>query len=284
MYKFLILICLPLWAGAENIATFKKKGGKTAHNITLDEVRMAYQVILRASLNAPSREQFLQDYIRYRVAVEEAYNDRSLVKSPQVRQMIVPSDLRESFNEILYRAYAEKQIQGKISQIEKDVQAMTEADLRKHYNQNPYFSFNFIIIDIPPAASKKQISSIKKRAESIYNKVKSSKKPFLELISLYSDNQYIGRGVLPYSKSALYPLIYSALQALKPQQISQPVRTPNGFYILKLNSVLSFDKANQDDLKKQLFTKRRTKMYNQHFNQLLSQYEININQKALKTL
>ena len=286
MKSSIVLFCVltTFCAGAKTIASFKKKGAKATQKISLEEVQTAYQVIIRSTLNAPSPQKFVKDYVRYRVAVEEAYNDSSLVKTPRIRKMLLDAGLKESFEQVLYKAFAEKKMKSKLSQIDKETKRLSTAQLRNFYNKNPYYSFQYVVLSLSPSAGADQIRGVKARAEQIYNKIKKSKKDFSQLTALYSDNPLAGRGLVYHSRSTLYPLLYQALQKMKPGALSRPVQTPNGFYVLKLNQILDFKQANKEDIKSQYFSDKRSQVLNQYFNQLQAKYNISVNQKAVLLL
>ena len=110
------------------------------------------------------------------------------------------------------------------------------------------------------------------------------KRSFKKLVPLYSDNSSIGTSEVVYTKNNLYPMIYRALKKLSPTQISKPIRTPNGFYILRLNKVVPFSKVNKDAIRNQIFTERRTKVFDKRLNSIQSKYKIVINQQVVKSL
>ena len=283
-YIFIIfLLFFPIFAVSQNIAVFSSAGGAVT-NVSLDEVKKAYQVVLDSTLNAPSRTQFVKDYVRYRVIVEEAYKDKSLVKSPKIRNSVVDSQLRQTLDQSVYKAFISKRMQAQLSKIDREVRNASNKQLQKFYRSNPYFNIHFIVLDIPPSAGKKQISEVKKRAMNIHSQILKSKKPFLDLIPLYSDNTFVGRGGVHYSRTNLYPLVYDAVKSLKKNQITKPIRTPNGFYIVKLNRRVPFKEANVEDLKNQIRTEKRTKVFNAYLDKIQKKYKVQISKKLVQSL
>ncbi|MDE0151448.1 MAG: peptidylprolyl isomerase [Bdellovibrionales bacterium] len=281
-YLFIILL-FPFFAFSQNIATFSSADG-SVKNVSLKEVKQAYQVVLNSTLNAPTRTQFVKDYVRYRVIVEEAYNDRSLVKSAKVRNSIVDSELRQALDQSVYKTFISKRMQAQLSKIDREVRNASNKALQAFYRANPYFNIHFIVLNIPQSADKAQISEIRKRAMEIHSKVLKSKKPFVDLVPLYSDNTFVGRGDINYSRTNLYPLVYDAVRSLKKNQITKPIRTPNGFYIIKLNRVVPFKEANVEDVKNQMRTEKRTKVFNEQLNKIQKKYKVRISNKLIKSI
>ena len=267
-------------AQAQTVASIQR--GSFKYNVPLKEVKQAYQMVNQNTLNAPSSSQFIKDYVRYQVALLEAYNDKSLFQTSKVRSQIKNESLRSSIDQATYKAFIEKQMKSEIISLNKKVRAISDSSLKKSYSRNPAFNFHFILIDIPPAAQN--LNKIKKRAYDTYSKVLKDKRPFKKLVSLYSDNGSIGTSNVVYTKNSLYPLIYNALKNLSPSQVSKPIQTPNGFYILRLNKVVPFSKVSKDAIRNQIFNDRRTKVFNQRLNKIQSKYKIVINKTVAKNL
>ena len=267
---------------AQTIATIQK--GSFKQNVPLHEVKEAYQFVLEGTLNAPSPKKFVEDYVRYRIALIEAYNDKTLLKSSKVRSLIASDSLKKSIDQTIYRAFVDKKMRKPLISVDNQTQALTDADLKKTYSSEPAFNFHFIVVDIPSNANKKQISNIQKRARSIYSKVIKDKRPFEKLVPLYSDNGAIGTSNISYTKISLYPLIYDALKKMRPNQVSKPVRTPNAFYIMKLKKIVPFSQINKEAIRGQVFTSRRNEVFKQYFNKLQSKYKVNINDQVVKSL
>ena len=283
-YIFIIFLLLsPLFAFSQNIATFSSADGSVT-NISLDEVKKAYQVVLDSTLNAPTRTKFVKDYVRYRVIVEEAYSDKSLVKSSKIRNSVVDSQLKQTLDQSVYKAFISKRLQAQLSKIDREVRNASNKQVQKFYKSNPYFNIHFIVLDIPQSANKSQISEIRKRAMNIHSQVLKSKKPFVELVPLYSDNTFVGRGDINYSRTNLYPLIYDAVKSLKKNQMTKPIRTPNGFYIVKLNRGVPFKEANVEDVKNQMRTKKRTTVFNAYLNKIQKKYKVKISNKLVRSI
>ena len=285
MFRFFIIflpVCLVFLVQAQTVATIQKGNFKQA--IALQEVRQAYQFVVSNTLNPPSPGQFVADYVRYQIVLIEAYNDKTLLKSSSVRPMIKNDSLKKSIDQVVYKAFVENKMRTQLLSLNKEVRSLKDADLRKSYSSEPAFNFHFIIINIPSSANSQQIANIKKRAQNIYSKVLKDKRPFKQLVSLYSDNSSIGTSNTNYTKASLYPLIYDALKKLKPNQMSAPVRTPSGFYIIKLNKVIPFSQVNKEEIREQIFTQKRLRVFNQYFNKIKSKYKVTTNKKAVESL
>lgn len=113
-------------------------------------------------------------------------------------------------------------------------QAMTRA--RNTPNQNGEYNISHILISVPVTATPEQIESREKRMLEAYEKAQAGE-DFSQLALTYSDSTTnIEGGSLGWRKGSQLPSIV-AEQIVKMQdgQISEPIRTPSGFHLFRLN-------------------------------------------------
>ena len=249
-------------------------GNKT---ITLESFKQKYSTVKEQTNNPPSPKAFLEDLIRYEVGLQEA-RKKKFEKDPQVKQQM---------DEALYRGFVEKSLREPIKKIKK----ITEKDMKAYYKRNPEVRTSHILIEVPPDASKKQIAESKKRAEAIYAKVKKSKRPFEELVKLYTDdslsknNSATTPGDLGYqSRVTLVPTYYNAAIKMKKNKIKGLVRSRYGFHIIKLTGVRSYADANKQQIRAAVFDTKRRMAFDQFFSKLKKNYKITINKSILTTV
>ena len=284
VFLFSFLILLP--AQAEVLATISYSGkkGPVKVQITLKEFKKTYDTVKQIAPNTPSIQQFFQEYLRYRIGVEAAYNNPSLIKNPNIRNMFADPLLREGFEQLLYKSLADKKLKKKIAKLDKTAKKLSKNIMLKFYRQNPEFDLNFIVISLPVDPKPFQIKAAQERAMKIYNEVKKSKKPFPDLVDIYSDDRLSGRISMPRSAHTIYPTIYKQLKRMKDGQISKPIRTGNGFYIVKLNRKIPFGEANRTQIKAAYFDQNRSKALAQYFNSLKSKYKVQTNSALLNKI
>ena len=270
-------------AGAKKLATISYSGAKgpVTISITLKEFTSTYKNLRQIAPNTPPAKPFFQEYLRYRIGVEQAYNDKSLVKSPGIRNMFADPMLKEGFEQMLYKTLAEKKIGPRVARIEKKANGLSKNILLKFYRRNPEFDINFIVIGFPANPTAEQIQEAKSRAQKIHADVIKSKKPFVNLVDIYSDDRIGGRLSIPRTRHNIYPTIYSQLRKMKNGQISSPIKTVTGFYIVKLNRQIPFGSANRTQLKANWFDQQRSKALKQYFEGLKSKYKITVNKDLL---
>ena len=285
--RSIILFCLCSFflhsaIGQTLITVSKKKGGQVITRVPLKEVQSAYSHIKKLGAeSAPTPKQFVNDYVRYIIGVEEAYQDTALVKDKKVKNMFANPLLKQGFEQLLYKMLAETKLQKQIAQLDKKSRTLSKTVLLKFYRQNSEYDFHFIQISFPENPNNKQLTEAKGRASKIYAEVKKSKKPFPAVVDIYSDNR-MGRFTVPRTRNTTYPAIYKVVSKMKNGAISAPIKAVDGFYIIKLNRKIPFGEANRTQIKAAYFDKQRTKIFNNYFNKIKMKYTVQINPSLLK--
>lgn len=282
-----LLNCFFLFpAKAKNLATISYSGkrGPVTIKISLKEFTNTYKTVKQIAPNTPGPKQFFEEYLRYRVGVEHAYNDPTLIKNPAIRNMFADPLLKQGFEQLLYKSLAEKKLNKKIKKVDKTAKNLSKNIMLKFYRKNPEFDINFIVISFPANPSASQIKEAKTRATKIYTEVKKSKKAFSELVDIYSDDRISGRLNMPRSRHTIYPTIYSKLKKMKNGEISPPLRAGTGFYIIKLKRKIPFGEANRTQIKAAYFDQKRSQALSKYFNSLKTKFKIQTNTALLNQI
>ncbi|MFN7455594.1 MAG: peptidylprolyl isomerase, partial [Pseudobdellovibrionaceae bacterium] len=172
--KFLLLVS----ALVLSLSASAQQGGQAVavignKTITLDEFNKKYNEVKNQAMNPPTKEQFLEDLVRYEIGLQEA-DKRKLANDP-----VVMDRMRQE----LYKALLEKELGDKVQKIQ-----VSDKDMQEFYKKNPEIRFSHILIELKSGATTEQKAEARKRATEIWNEVKSSKRPFEELVRLYSDD------------------------------------------------------------------------------------------------
>ncbi len=252
--------------GADVVATVGSK------KITLDEFNRKYKEVTSQVLsNPPTKRIFLEDLIRYEIGVQEA-RKRGFDKDPIVL---------DRFNQEMYKSFLEKELGNKVEESK-----VSEAEMKAWYVKNPQIRLSDILIEVKPSATSEQRAEAKKRAGEILDDVKKSKRPFEELVRLYSDDtttKNLGGDVGWQSRITLVPTYYNAANALKVGEVTSGlVETPYGFHILKLTGRRSFEEATKREIRMSVFDEKRKVVFDSFFNSLKKNYTINVNSKLVE--
>lgn len=283
---FVISVLFFSSAQAEVLSTISYSGkkGPVIINISVKEFTKTYRNVKQVAPNTPPARKFFQEYLRYRIGLEHAYNDPKLVKNPAIRNMFTDPLLKEGFEQLLYKTLAEKKLKNKIAKLNKASQKLSKNTMLKFYRNNPEFDINFITISFPAEPKPNQLKEARSRATKIYNEVKKSKKPFPELIDIYSDDRLSGRINITRSRHNIYPTIYEQLKKMRDGQISSPIKTATGFFIVKLNRKIPFGEANRTQIKAAYFDGKRSRILKQYFDGLKSKYKVKTNTSLLNKI
>ncbi|MDE0119450.1 MAG: peptidylprolyl isomerase [Bdellovibrionales bacterium] len=281
---FSFLIAFPSQAEVLATISYTGKKGPVKIQITHKEFRKTYNTVRQVAPNAPSIQQFFQEYLRYRIGVEAAYNDPRFIKNPALRNMFADPLLKEGFEQLLYKSFADKKLKKRIAQLDKTAKKLSKNVMLKFYRKNPEYDMHFIVISLPADPKPFQVKAAQERAIKVYNEVKNSKKPFPELVDIYSDDRLSGRINMPRSANTIYPTIYKQLKKMRAEQVSHPIRAGNGFYIVKLNRKIPFGEANRTQIKAAYFDQKRSRILARYFDSLKSKYKVQINKASLNKL
>lgn len=262
-----ILLLISLNSYAQKSEVVAQVGNKA---ITLEDFNKKYNEVRSQSVNPPSKQVFLEDLVRYEVGVQEA-KKRNLEKDPIVL---------DQFSQVMYRALLEKEIGPTITKIQ-----VSDKEMEAWYKNNPEIRSSHILIEHKAGATPAQIAEAKKRATEIYEEVKKSKRPFEEMVRLYSDDalsKQMGGDIGWQSRVTLVPNYYEALNSLKVGEIRGLVETQFGFHIIKLTGRKTFENANKRQIRAAVFDEKRKQIFNEYFDKLKRAYTIKENLGALK--
>ena len=250
--------------GSEVIATVGNK------KITVDDFNKKFNEIKSQTLNPPTKAQFLEDMVRYEVGLQEAAK-RHLERDPIVIERV---------QQETYKALLEKDLGQKVQKIQ-----VSDAEMKAWYKNNPEIRTSHILIEFKPGATEAQVAEAKKRANEILTEVKKSKRPFEELVKLYSDDplsKQAGGDVGWQSRVTLVPSYYNAALSGKVGTIKGLVETPFGFHIVKITGRRSFEDANKRQVRAAVFDEKRKQAFNDYFEKLKKSYSIKTNPDLLK--
>jgi len=104
------------------------------------------------------------------------------------------------------------------------------------------YSISHILIAVPQAATTAQLEEASRRAGDVYERAQRGE-DFSRLAVAYSNSQTaLEGGSLGWRRGPEIPTVLADLVAgLKPGSISEPLRTPSGYHIVRLNEVRGAD-------------------------------------------
>lgn len=230
--------------------------------ITKKEFETKYKDVVSKAFNPPSKDLFLEDLVRYEVGVMEA-EKRRLGEDPIVQERI---------RQVMYVDLVEKEVGKKADQI-----TVSENEMKKYYAKNPEIRTSHILIEVKEKAKPSEIEAAKKRALEILKEVKSSKRPFEQLVKLYSDDvisKKNGGDIGWHNSTTLLPEYYNAALKLSNGQVSNLIETKFGFHIIKMVGKKTYKDADKVRLNAAVKDQKKRVLFDEFFGKLKSKYNV----------
>ncbi|GMQ89487.1 MAG: peptidylprolyl isomerase [Gammaproteobacteria bacterium] len=142
---------------------------------------------------------------------------------------------REQFrNQITINRIRQQMVESRIEVSEQEVDNLL-ATASSFNNQNREYHLAHILVSIPEAASPEQVQAAKERAQDILTRLRGGA-DFGQTAAAESDGQQaLEGGDLGWRKSSQLPSFFAdTVVDLKPGEVSDPLRSPSGFHIIKL--------------------------------------------------
>lgn len=264
----LIVLSAPFKGFSQNKEIVAVIGGRT---ITLEDFNRRFNEIKNQTINPPTKSQFLEDLIRYEVGLQEA-EKRKIQADPVVQEKI---------RQEIYKALLEKDLGDRVQKI-----VVTESEMAAYHKKNPELRTSHILFEVRPGATAEQRAEARKRADELYSKeIRGSKRPFEELVKLYSDDplsKQTGGDIGWGNRIAWVPNYYEAALRLNVGEVSGVIETQFGFHVLKLTGKRSYDNANKRAIRAAVFDEKRRDIFNDYFDKLKKGYKIQTNSKLIE--
>lgn len=151
-------------------------------------------------------------------------------------------DFREEIrNEMISARLREREVDSKLVISENEVDNYLVNQARQE-GKGEELQLAHIMVVVPEQASADKIQTFRSRAEQALAKLRGGA-PFSQVAAGYSDAQDALKGGELGWRTAdrLPPIFAEALQKMKPGEVSEVLRSPNGFHIIKL-----LDKRSKD--------------------------------------
>lgn len=180
--------------------------------------------------------------------VDDAELDRAMVRIAQQNKMTVaelrvtlakdnvPYDkFREDIrSEITLSRLREREVAQKIVVTESEIDNFIQSQLAQPGRDE--FNVSHILISVPEKATPEQLQARRDRAEQALAQIKSGT-DFRQVAAAFSDGpEALQGGLIGWREASRLPALFlDALRPLQTGQLSELLRSPNGFHILRLN-------------------------------------------------
>jgi len=145
-------------------------------------------------------------------------------------------------SEMILDALRQRDVVARISVSEREIARFLAKEETNIGDQIDY-ELSHILIPLDNTATPEQIEAAVEQSEELYQRLVAGE-DFAELAVRYSKGQNaLDGGNLGWRKGAqLPPLFFDAISDLQPGEFTDPIRSPSGFHLLKLNDVRGSEK------------------------------------------
>ena len=139
-------------------------------------------------------------------------------------------------NEITLARLREREVDGRVNVSESEIDNFLTSQAANNENQDEY-EIAHLLIRTPEEGATEDIQKAKSKVDSALTELKAGVS-FAKVSASFSDapNALEGGG-LGWKKASQMPALFlDALRAMQVGEVSAPLRSPNGFHVLKLNN------------------------------------------------
>ncbi|CAN4268854.1 SurA Parvulin-like peptidyl-prolyl isomerase [Methylophilaceae bacterium] len=139
-------------------------------------------------------------------------------------------------NEITLARLREREVDGRVNVSESEIDNFLTSQAANNENQDEY-EIAHLLIRTPEEGATEDIQKAKSKVDSALTELKAGMS-FAKVSASFSDapNALEG-GSLGWKKASQMPALFlDALRAMQVGEVSAPLRSPNGFHVLKLNN------------------------------------------------
>ena len=177
-----------------------------------------------------------------RIAQQNKFDSLAAFRSKLEKDGIDFARFREEIRgEILSVRLREREVDSKLFISDSDIEVYLDTQA-KQGNRGEQLQLAHILIVVPEQATAENLRGLQRRAEEALQKLRGGA-PFAQIAAGYSDaGDALQGGQIGWRPSNELPSLFAdALAALQPGQLSDILRSPSGFHILKL-----LDRRNND--------------------------------------
>lgn len=143
-------------------------------------------------------------------------------------------DMRKEITLTLLR---QRDVLQHISVTPREIDQFLEKQAKTPSERNEY-NVSHILIAVGQEASQAQLDAAGKRAQDVYQRAKAGE-DFAKLAVAYSNSQTaLEGGAIGWRKGSELPtFLADVIARLQPGEVSEPLRTPTGYHVIRLNEV-----------------------------------------------
>jgi peptidyl-prolyl cis-trans isomerase SurA len=172
---------------------------------------------------------------------EQSIAQQNQIDVPELRRRVERDGVPQSQfrgqlrDQILLQRVREREVEGRVRVTEQEVDRYLSEQQARQDLSAVQMNLAQILVAVPDTASPEQIQALRKRAERALVRAKAGE-DFAGLVREFSDTtDFTNGGQLGLREASRYPeLFVEATRALAVGDVSEPVRSPAGFHVLKV--------------------------------------------------
>lgn len=270
-----------------NVKNAEKKPGPTLEKIQartaalnqLIDKKLIAQKIKELDIKVPEEE--------VRLAIEDVKKQNNLTQEALISalgaQGLTFEQYKAQLREQMERLrLVSEEVRSKIQVGEAEMKAYYEANYQRYSEE--MFHARHIFFLVSQNAPESEVNQIKASAAAVLQEIRSGK-DFAELAKKYSSDISTakdGGDLGTFKKGDMLPGIQNVLETMKPGEVSEIVKTPAGFHIVKLEkrfvkSTKTFDEV-KGEIEETLYKKKSEERFKQWADDLKKGAAIDIRQ------
>ncbi len=208
------------------------------------------------TLNRQVLERMIMDRIQLQVAgrmgisvSEDAISDamrelagRNKLTLPQLKQALAQDgisydDVRENVkSQLIIQRLVDREVLSRVSISDEEIEGFL-ANQRERPEEAKEYHISHILIRVPEAATTRTVDEYKEKAQRVRQQIQQGME-FAQAAINYSQAQNaLEGGDLGWRQEGQLPALFlGAVRNMQPGQVTDLLRSPNGFHILKLNN------------------------------------------------
>ncbi len=177
------------------------------------------------------------------------------------------TQFRESLrNDIAINRLRQRQVDNRITVSEEEIDNFL-ANLKAQGVTDQAYHLGHILIAVPEAAGPEQIQAAQQKAEAVLNKLRAGADFAQTAVAVSDDPQALQGGDLGWRKAGQLPSLFAdTVLKMQPGEISNLIRSPSGFHIIKL--------LEKRDEQSQVITQTHARHILMRPNELISEQEV----------
>ncbi len=158
------------------------------------------------------------------------------LKNALARDGISYDDFRENIkSQLIIRRLVDREVVSRVAVTDEEIEGFL-ANQRGRPDEVKQYNISHILISVPEAATSETIAEHREKAQQALDQIRNGMEFEQAAINYSQAQNALEGGGLGWRQAGQLPVLFlGAVRKLRPGQVTDVLRSPNGFHILKLN-------------------------------------------------